>query len=55
MQVPGGDILWLELMSEAKETLLEKIKANGTLFEFDFILSEIIISEWTLYLKGVFL
>ena len=30
MQVPGGDILWLELMSEGKETLLEKIEANGT-------------------------
>ena len=51
MQVPGGDILWPELMSEGKETLLEKMKANGTLFEFNFILSEIFISEWTLSLR----
>ena len=49
MQVPGGnnagpgsDILWLELMSKGKETLLEKKKVNGTMlrsnftFDFDF-------------------
>ena len=48
MQVLGGDILWLELMLEVKETLLEKMKTNGTLFKFNFILSEIFISEWTL-------
>ena len=51
MQVPGGanagprsDILRPELMSEEKETLLEKMKANGTIFEFNFILSQISIS-----------
>ena len=55
MQVPGGDnagpqrdILQPELMSEEKETLLEKMKANGTIFELNFILSQIFISEWTL-------
>ena len=41
---PGGDILWPELMSEGKAILLEKMKANGTLFEFTFILLEIFIS-----------
>ena len=35
-------------MSESKETLLEKMKANGKLFEFNFYLSEIFISECTL-------
>ena len=57
MQVPGGDnagpgsdILWPKLMSEGKETLLETMKANSTLFEFNFILSEIFIPEWTLSL-----
>ena len=52
MQVPGGDnagpgsdILWPELMLEVIETLLEKMKANGTLFEFKFIFSEIFITE----------
>ena len=34
---PGSDILGLELMSEGKETLLEKMKANGTIFELSFI------------------
>ena len=45
MRVPGGDnagprsnILWPELMSEGKETLLEKKKANGTIFGSNFIL-----------------
>ena len=51
MQIPGADILWPELMSEGKETLLEKMKANGTLFEFNFILLEFFISEWTLSLR----
>ena len=50
---PKGDILWLELMSEGKETLLEKNKANGILFEFNFILSETFSSEWTLSLSGL--
>ena len=61
MQVPGGDnacpgsdILWPELMSGGKETLLKKMKANGTMFKYDFILSEIFISEWTLSLSKVF-
>ena len=35
---------------EGKETLLEEMKANSTLFEFNIILSEIFISEWTLSL-----
>ena len=48
MQVPVGDVLWPELRSEGKETLLEKMKANGPIFEFNFIFSEIFISEWTL-------
>ena len=46
MQVPGSDnagprsdILGLELMQKGKETLLEKMKANGTIFELIFILS----------------
>ena len=50
MQVPGGDILWLELMSGGKETLLKKMEANGTMFECSFIFSENFISEWTLSL-----
>ena len=61
MQVPGGDnagpvsgILWTKLMSEEKETLLEKMKANGTIFELNFILSQIFISEWTLFLSLYF-
>ena len=52
MQVPGGDnaghgsdILRPEIMSEEKETLLEKIKANGTIYELIFTLSQIFISE----------
>ena len=53
MQVPGGDILRPELMSEGKETFLEKMKANGTLFEFNFILSDIFLYEGTLSLKNV--
>ena len=47
---PGSDILWLELMSEGKETLLEKKEANGTIFGSRFILSIIFVSEWTLSL-----
>ena len=47
---PGSDILGLELMSEGIETLLEKKKANGIMFGSNFILSEILISEWTLSL-----
>ena len=43
--VPGSDILGLELMLEGIETLLEKKKANGIMFESYFILSEIFISE----------
>ena len=49
---PGSDILGPELMSEGKETLLEKRKANGTIFEMNFILSQIFISEWTHPLRG---
>ena len=30
---PGSDILGLELMSEGIETLLEKKKANGIMFD----------------------
>ena len=45
MQVPGSDILRLELMSEGIETLLEKKKANNIMFGSNFILSEIFISE----------
>ena len=58
MQVPGGDnagpgsdILWPELMSGGKETLLKKMEANGTMFECSFIFSENFISEWTLSLS----
>ena len=54
---PGSDIV-LELMSEEKETLLEKKKAYSTIFEFNFIFSQIFICEWTLSLrssKGEFL
>ena len=52
MQVPGGDnagpgfyILWPELMSVGKETLLKKMKANGKIFGCNLILSKIFISE----------
>ena len=48
---PGRDILGLELMSEGIKTLLEKKKANGIMFGFSFILSEILISEWTISLS----
>ena len=55
MQVPGGDnsgpigdLLWPDLMSVGEETLSEKIKANGTVF--DFILTGIFISAWPLSL-----
>ena len=34
---PGSDILRPDLMSEEKETLLEKMKANGTIFEVNFL------------------
>ena len=46
MQVPIGDLLWPELMSVGEETLSEKIKAKGTVFELNFILSEF------LFLRG---
>ena len=49
---PGSDIFGPELMLEGKETLLEKIKANATIFEMIFILSHIFISEWTHSLRG---
>ena len=49
---PGSDILGPELMSKGKETLLEKLKANGTIFELSFILSQIFNSEWTLSLTN---
>ena len=49
---PGSDILWPELMSEGKETLLEKKKANGIILGCNLILSEIFISEWTLSLTS---
>ena len=59
MQVPGGenagpgsDILGPELMSEEKETVFKKMKANGTIFELSFILSQIFNSEWTLSLTN---
>ena len=45
---PGSDILWPELMSEGKETLLEKKKANDTKMGSNFILSIIFVSECTL-------
>ena len=48
---PGRDILGLELMSEGIETLLEKKKANGIMLRSNFILSEILISEWTISLS----
>ena len=48
---PGSDILWLELMSEGKETLIEKKKANGTMLGSNFILSIIFVSEWALSLS----
>ena len=44
---PGSDIFRLELMSEKKETPLEKMKVNGTIFELNFIFSQIFISDWT--------
>ena len=47
---PGSDILVLELMSEGIESLLEKKKANGIMLGSNFILSEILISEWALSL-----
>ena len=50
---PGSDILGPELMSEGKETVLEKMKANGTIFELNFILSQIFIFEWTLSLRPI--
>ena len=49
---PGSDILWLELMSEGKETLIEKKKANGTILGSNFVLSKIFVSEWTLSLRN---
>ena len=47
---PRTDILQPELMLEEKETLLEKMKANGTISELNFILSQKFISRWTLSL-----
>ena len=44
---------WPELMSEGKETLLEKKKANGTMLGSNFILSIIFVSECNLSLIGV--
>ena len=49
---PGSDILGPEFMSEGKETLLEKMKANVTIFKLKFILSQIFIFEWTLSLRS---
>ena len=43
MQDPEVIILWPELMSEGKETLLEKKKANGTMLGSNFILSMIFV------------
>ena len=48
---PGSDILWPELMSEGKEALLEKKKANVTILRSNFILSILFVSEWTLSLS----
>ena len=48
---PGSDILCPELMSEGKETLLEKKKPNGTMLGSNFILSIIFVSECTLSLS----
>ena len=42
---PGSDIFWPELMSEGKETLLVKKKANRTMLGSNFILSISFISE----------
>ena len=42
---PGSDILWPELMSEGKETLLAKKKANVIMMGSSVILSEIFKSE----------
>ena len=46
IKVPGSDnaghgshILWPELMSDGKETLLEKKEANSTILGSNFILS----------------
>ena len=50
---PGSDNLGPELMSEGKETLLEKKKANGTMLGSNFILSIIFVSECNLSLIGV--
>ena len=47
---PRSDILGPELMSEGKETLLEKKKANGIILMSNLIFSEIFISECTLSL-----
>ena len=51
---PGSDTVWPKLMSEEKERFLGKKKANVTIFEFNFILPEIFITEWTHSLKGDF-
>ena len=59
MQVPGSDntgpgseILWPKLMSEEKETLLDKKKVNDTMWGSNFILSEMFISECILSLMA---
>ena len=50
---PGSDILWPELMSKGKETLLKKKKGNSTRLGSNFILSIIFVSECTLSLTEV--
>ena len=59
MPVPGDDsaglgsvVFWPELISEGKEIFLEKMKANSTIFEFNFIVSKNFISEWALSLNA---
>ena len=58
MQVPEGDnagprrnTLRTEFMSQEKDTLLEKMKANNTIFEPYFSFSQIFIYEWTLSVR----
>ena len=46
---PGSNIMRPEKMLEEKGTVLEKMKANGSIFELNFIFSQIFISEWTHY------
>ena len=53
MQVLGSNNAgsWPELMSEGKEALLNKKKANDTMLGSNFILSIIFVSECTLSLR----